>query len=641
MKNFFSTKLKTGSGTSGQVTGKAADSGYTKEKKAASQAANRQTVQSWWQSEQAKTAQDNSTNRAYTAKLTGGANIDNSADVLKSIQRTFGGVNDSADTQYKRTMQSKLGYGQNWGSPQSTVGNAIESGVAGTAAGWLNAAGTALKSSQRGGLAVDSGNMEAKATGNEWYSRAGSYLQNEADRVQQISENAYTRGSKGLNNAQTMLFDGAVAGTQMAGDLALGALTGGSATIPMAIRGFGSASQQARQAGATENQQIAYGAASALKEVLTEKMFDGLAGVYGKGTADDLVDSLARRFAKSDGGQAVVRGLVNMGGEGLEEVVSGFADPALQGIYNGKALGENYSTLNLNDILHEGAVGMLLGGLGGMVNMAQTGYGTAGRTELSTPYSDMLQLSTPYSDAMNATTTENQVANHPEQLRYQELLQKFLDGSIAEHEFEELRKLENVWGQFDEPNGHMDRTWETGDYTTRMERERNNAAAKSENDHLAAKFFGVNGTGDLSPIIKRSTIKTQGGFECFPDGDPLKRNIQNVQPINNYFDVAMHGTPDAVCFGGTERNMTARVLASVIRHSEGWNGQNVRLLSCSTGARERDSLCFAEELANALGVTVLAPNLPLYISERGTFQVGKYGEGAFVEYNPNERRRLK
>ena len=164
---------------------------------------------------------------------------------------------------------------------------------------------------------------------------------------------------------------------------------------------------------------------------------------------------------------------------------------------------------------------------------------------------------------------------------------------------------------------------------------------KSGDIHETARFFEVNGTKRLSPIIKRGTIKTQGGFECFPDGDPLKRNIQNVAPVDAYFDVAMHGTSDAVCFGGTERNMNARMLASVIRHSEGYTGQNIRLLSCSTGKKEGDSPCFAEDLANALGVTVLAPNLPLYISERGTFQVGKYGEGAFVEYKPNERRRLK
>ena len=145
--------------------GKAADSGIARDIRRTQQQMNRQTVQNWWNNEHEKTAQDNSTNRAYTAKLTGGANIDNSADVLKNIQRTFGGANDSAKTQYDRTLQSKLGYGQNWDSPQSAVGNAIESGVAGTVAGWLNAAGTALKSNQRSGLAVDSGNSRSAAGG--------------------------------------------------------------------------------------------------------------------------------------------------------------------------------------------------------------------------------------------------------------------------------------------------------------------------------------------------------------------------------------------------------------------------------------------------------------------------------------------
>ena len=218
-----------------------------------------------------------------------------------------------------------------------------------------------------------------------------------------LSENAYLRGSRGLNNAQTLLFDGTVAGTQMAGDIALGTLTGGSATIPMAIRGFGGASQQARQAGATENQQMLYGTANALKEAFTEKMFDGLAGIHGKGTADDFVDSIARSFAKSDGGQALLRGLLNTGGEGAEEVISGFVDPALRGIYNGKTLGENYRELNMADLMHEGAVGMLLGNLGGSVDIAQTMSGNPGNTLSYTAVLNKMNLSTPDNNAMNHT----------------------------------------------------------------------------------------------------------------------------------------------------------------------------------------------------------------------------------------------
>ena len=272
------------------------------------------------------------------------------------------------------------------------------------------------------------------------------------------------------------------------------------------------------------------------------------------------------------------------------------------------------------------AIGSLLGGgQAGVLSAAQ-----AMQNNPITSYADEFRRLMDGNRAAANTNAENTASALT---RYKELECKYLDGSIAEHEFEELRKLENSRKALSESAGG---TWRT---------EENSYAewdeGKSGDNHEAAEFFGVNGIGNLSSIVKRGTIKTQGGFECFPDGDPLKRNIQNVTPVDAYFDVAMHGTSDAVCFGGTERNMTARMLASVIRHSEGYTGQNIRLLSCSTGAREGDSPCFAEELANALGVTVQAPNMDLYIFEDGTFKVGRHGEGAFVEYMPNERRRLK
>ena len=79
----------------------------------------------------------------------------------------------------------------------------------------------------------------------------------------------------------------------------------------------------------------------------------------------------------------------------------------------------------------------------------------------------------------------------------------------------------------------------------------------------------------------------------------------------------------------------------MIRHSEGWNGQKIRLLSCGTGAANGDDYCFAEELANALGVAVMAPDDMLYINEHGTMMVGKNGEGKFIACRPNQRERKK
>lgn len=87
--------------------------------------------------------------------------------------------------------------------------------------------------------------------------------------------------------------------------------------------------------------------------------------------------------------------------------------------------------------------------------------------------------------------------------------------------------------------------------------------------------------------------------------------------------------------------MSPRLLASVIRHSDGWNGQKIRLLSCSTGKQLGDDYCFAEELANALGVEVKAPNDTLYIYKSGRMHVGNQGAGKFVSFMPNQRRRKK
>ena len=87
--------------------------------------------------------------------------------------------------------------------------------------------------------------------------------------------------------------------------------------------------------------------------------------------------------------------------------------------------------------------------------------------------------------------------------------------------------------------------------------------------------------------------------------------------------------------------MSPRLLAAIIRHTKGWNGQNIRLLSCSTGQRIGDAYCFAEELANVLGVKVKAPNDLLYINVHGQTRIGKTGNGEMILFSPNQRGRRK
>lgn len=162
---------------------------------------------------------------------------------------------------------------------------------------------------------------------------------------------------------------------------------------------------------------------------------------------------------------------------------------------------------------------------------------------------------------------------------------------------------------------------------------------KADEDTLS--YLGADTRDNLTDIVKRRTIKLENGFSCFPDGDPLTENVKKVEPLKSYYDVAMHGSPTAVGFGTDTANMSPRLLASIIRHSEGWNGQNIRLLSCSTGKQNAEEYCFAEELANALGVKVKAPNDVLSINAKGYMRVGWFGEGHFENFKPNQRKRRK
>jgi hypothetical protein len=164
---------------------------------------------------------------------------------------------------------------------------------------------------------------------------------------------------------------------------------------------------------------------------------------------------------------------------------------------------------------------------------------------------------------------------------------------------------------------------------------------KDVEKELDKESFSADARDKLGEIVARGTTKIKQGFTAFSKDDVLFERAKLVKPDGNKFDIAMHGTSQSVAFGGREVNMSPRLLAAIIKHNKDYSGQEIRLLSCNTGKKTDDDYCFAEELANALGVTVYAPNDLLIFNSDGTFEIGEFGEGSFVPYKPNERRRLK
>lgn len=199
--------------------------------------------------------------------------------------------------------------------------------------------------------------------------------------ARQISESSardLARAKEGLNALGRAGVDVGVNILQMAFDAGMAAVTGGSALGSMFFRAGGNAIGEARENGAPSGAALLYGVSVGSVEALTEKMFDGLAGIYGKGfVSEDIVESLVRRLGHTPTGQTVLRMLTGAAGEALEEVVSGIADPVLRGIYTGEV---KYEKKDLEELLYSAAIGFAIGFMGGGTQI-MTGQNRAANAE--------------------------------------------------------------------------------------------------------------------------------------------------------------------------------------------------------------------------------------------------------------------
>lgn len=105
------------------------------------------------------------------------------------------------------------------------------------------------------------------------------------------------------------------------------------------------------------------------------------------------------------------------------------------------------------------------------------------------------------------------------------------------------------------------------------------------------------------------------------------------------YDVVMHGSPQ-IALPYLER-ADARLIADVLRSRDDYHGEPVRLLSCHTGRADERGECFAQRLADELGVTVTAPDGMLWLYDDGSFTIGKKkgaNTGSMVQFDPRRKR---
>lgn len=248
----------------------------------------------------------------------------------------------------------------------------VSAGVKGSAGSYLGAAGLFNEINAAVGEAVGNliGNPEK---GKRWKEEAGKIAAGNYETGKRLTAEAQAEenlANYGKGPVGKFVNTLGVNATQMGGDLLIAPVTAGYSLIPLAVRAGGSAALESSDSGASLLRRAAYSVGTGGVEALTEKLSDGLAGIYGAGAADEIVEDVVAKLSKSVAGQAVLKTLFSATGEGLEEVISDFAQPALQTIYNGKSIGGNYSAMQASDVLYDFLVGAALGGIGGGVEAA-------------------------------------------------------------------------------------------------------------------------------------------------------------------------------------------------------------------------------------------------------------------------------
>ncbi len=167
--------------------------------------------------------------------------------------------------------------------------------------------------------------------------------------------------------------------------------------------------------------------------------------------------------------------------------------------------------------------------------------------------------------------------------------------------------------------------------------------------------IGVNGNISFENFELYNLLMKQAAYGDANFADPntnnFKKNISKRRDIdpNGLFDFAAHGSPysmDIYVNGKNHEDQDWRVIANIIKHSKGYHGQDIRLLSCNVGMKPDG---FAQNLANKLNVNVYASDTIYWAYPSGAhFSANKSIKGDepdfssrhnLIKFTPNKRRR--
>lgn len=222
-------------------------------------------------------------------------------------------------------------------------------------------------------------NQAAEAAQSEEGQQIWNTMYDVSSRVGASARQDLSRAKNGLNALARAGVDIGTNMLEMTFDAGVAAATGGSALVPMFIRVAGESMVSARDRGVEDlDTRLAYGFTKGAIETFTEMIFDGTAGIYGKGMiSHDVTASLARRLASTKFGRAIIRLVLSSTEEGLEEIIAGVLDPFAEKIVDKDAKWKD--NVDVGELLYEGMIGFFcgfLGTAGGAVTNSINGVGS-------------------------------------------------------------------------------------------------------------------------------------------------------------------------------------------------------------------------------------------------------------------------
>ena len=193
---------------------------------------------------------------------------------------------------------------------------------------------------------------------------AGQSMQQTAKKLSVSAQQDIQEAKEGLGTVGSFLVDTGVAGAQMLGDIAAGALTGGSALPAMFVRSAGSSAQEARDAGGTLGQQVAYGLGSGALSVATEKLLN-VSAPFKKAFGTGFLDRYITKAVERLNGNALGKVAISAISEGGEELAEAILQPVIQ-----RATYDKDASIDWSRAIYDAAIGAALGGIGGGVETA-------------------------------------------------------------------------------------------------------------------------------------------------------------------------------------------------------------------------------------------------------------------------------